>query len=205
MEENNFYLKTYNPANKKYEDTDHTALMVIDLQDKLNPAVFESDRVLENTVALLDLFKEFGLTTFATEQYPKGLGRSDERILERIDGENIFEKTSFNAITDQVRDFLKEKKIMNVVLVGAETHICVFQTAREFLSLGYNVFLVEDAVSSNTKAQKDLALFNISQMGVSLVNTEMVMYDLCSDSKNPHFKFMSKRVKELRETLRALN
>lgn len=195
----NFYIEGYNFDTKTYDNKDNTLLLVIDLQEKLMPAIYESDRIIKNSACLLKVFEMYGIKKIATEQYPKGLGQSVKEIKENLDDENIFSKTSFDAITDEVSSYLKENKITNVIITGAETHICVYQTVRRLLFEGYKVFVVEDAVSSFNKEQKDLGLKAMSDMGASLVNTEMLMFDLASDAKDENFKEISKMVKNLRK------
>lgn len=195
----NFYIEGYNFDTKTYDNKDNTLLLVIDLQEKLMPAIYESDRIIKNSACLLKVFEMYGIKKIATEQYPKGLGQSVDEIKENLDNDHIFSKTSFDAITDEVSSYLKENKITNVIITGAETHICVYQTVRRLLFEGYKVFVVEDAVSSFNKEQKDLGLKAMSDMGASLVNTEMLMFDLASDAKDENFKEISKMVKNLRK------
>ncbi|EEB35370.1 isochorismatase family protein [Anaerococcus hydrogenalis DSM 7454] len=195
----NFYIEGYNFDTKTYDNKENTLLLVIDLQEKLMPAIFESEKIVKRSATLLKVFDMYGMKKIATEQYPKGLGQSLEDIKEYLDDDHIFSKTSFDAITDEVSSYLKENKITNVVITGAESHICVFQTVRRLLFEGYKVFVVEDAVSSFNKEQKDLGLKAISDMGASLVNTEMLMFDLASDAKDENFKEISKMVKDLRK------
>lgn len=195
----NFYIEGYNFDTKTYDNKDNTLLLVIDLQEKLMPAIYESDKIIKNSACLLKVFEMYGIKKIATEQYPKGLGQSVSEIKENLDDEHVFSKTSFDAITDEVSSYLKENKITNVIITGAETHICVYQTVRRLLFEGYKVFVVEDAVSSFNKEQKDLGLKAMSDMGASLVNTEMLMFDLASDAKDENFKEISKMVKNLRK------
>lgn len=195
----NFYIEGYNFDTKTYDNKDNTLLLVIDLQEKLMPAIYESEKIIKNSACLLKVFEMYGIKKIATEQYPKGLGQSVSEIKENLDDDNIFPKTSFDAITDEVSSYLKENKITNVVITGAETHICVYQTVRRLLFEGYKVFVVEDAVSSFNEKQKALGLKAMSDMGASLVNTEMLMFDLASDAKDKNFKEISKMVKNLRK------
>ena len=138
------------------------------------------------------------MSVLATEQYPKGLGRSDDRLLEAIEEDKIFDKSIFDAAIPEVIDYIKENNITNVVLTGAEGHICVYQTVRTLKDLGLNVFLVEDAVSSYSEELKNTALINMRDMGAIVVNTEMLLFDIARDSKDEHFKVISKLVKEIR-------
>ncbi|MCW6678412.1 isochorismatase family protein [Anaerococcus sp. NML200574] len=182
-----------------YTDRSKTLLLVVDIQPKLMTSVEEGERVTKNTVGLIKAFKAYDLPIIATEQYPKGLGRSDERILAELCDEKIFPKTSFNALIPEVLDFIKDNDIKNVVVTGAEGHICIYQTIRSLLDLGLNVFYVDDAIESFTNELKDGAKASLRDMGAVLVNTELILFDLAIDSKDSNFKLISNLVKELRK------
>lgn len=181
-----------------YQNRHKTLLLVVDEQPKLMKTMENGEKTVTNTLTLLKAFKEYDMNYLATEQYPKGLGRSDERILDLIEDEKIFAKSLFDAAIPEVRDYIEEKEITKVLVVGAEGHVCIYQTVRSLLDMGLEVFLVEDAVSSFTEDLKKTALTSLKQMGAVLVNTEMVLFDIARDSKDPHFKFISNLVKSLR-------
>ena len=181
-----------------YQNREKTLLLVVDEQPKLMKTMENGEKTVTNTITLLKAFKEYDMNYLATEQYPKGLGRSDDRLLDLIEDEKIFAKTLFDAAIPEVRDYKKKKEITKVLVVGAEGHVCIYQTVRSLLDMGLEVFLVEDAVSSFTEDLKKTALTSLKQMGAVLVNTEMVLFDIARDSKDPHFKFISNLVKSLR-------
>lgn len=182
-----------------YTAKDRSLLLVVDIQPKLMVTMDQGERTTRNTVGLIKAFKKYDMAVLATEQYPKGLGRSDEEILAEIDDEKIFAKTSFNALTPEVYEFIKENKIEKVFVTGAEGHICIYQTIRSLLDMGLDVFYVDDAISSYSDELKKIARKSLRDMGAVLVNTELVLFDLAVDSKDPNFKFISNLVKELRK------
>ena len=182
-----------------YTDKEKSLLLVVDIQPKLMVTMDKGERTTRNTVGLIKAFKEYGMHVLATEQYPKGLGRSDDRILAEIEDEKIFAKTSFNALTPEVYNYIKDNDIEKVFVTGAEGHICVYQTIRSLLDLGLYVFYVDDAISSFSDELKKIARKSLRDMGAVLVNTELVLFDLAVDSKDPNFKFVSNLVKELRK------
>ena len=184
--------------NDLYSDKTKTLLLVVDEQDRLMVTMDSYEEIMRNTLALIDGFKEYDMHVIATEQYPKGLGRSNEKILEKIDEDKVFSKTIFDAAIPSVMDYIKENKIEKVLVTGAEGHICIYQTVRSLLDYGLEVFFVEDAITSFKKSQKDLAKTSLEKMGAVIVNTEMVLFDLARDSKDPHFKAISNLVKSLR-------
>lgn len=181
-----------------YQDKTKTLLLVVDEQPKLMTTMENGERTTTNTLALIRAFKEYEMNYLATEQYPKGLGRSDERILAEISEEKIFAKSLFDAAIPEVVAFIKENGIKKVLVTGAEGHICIYQTVRSLLDMGLEVFLVEDAVASFTEDLKATALRSLENMGAVIVNTEMVLFDLARDAKDSHFKFISNLVKSLR-------
>ena len=182
----------------KYSKKDQTMLLVVDEQPKLMKTMENGELTILNTLVLIKAFKEYQMPILATEQYPKGLGKSDDRLLEEIPEDKIFEKTIFDAATPEVLDFIKENNITNVVVVGAEGHVCVYQTVRTLLDLGLNVFFVKDAISSYTEELKETSANLLGQMGAAVVNTEMLLFDIAYDSKDSHFKVISNLVKEMR-------
>lgn len=192
-----YYINTLD-NNDIYSKKDKTMLLVVDEQPKLMKTMENGELTIQNTLVLIKAFKEYAMPILATEQYPKGLGKSDQRLLEEIPKDKIFEKTIFDATTPEVLDFIKENKIENVLVTGAEGHVCIYQTVRSLLDYNVNVFLVEDAVSSYTEDLKATALFTLEKMGAVIVNTEMTLFDIAYDSKDQHFKFISNLVKEMR-------
>ena len=181
-----------------YQNRQKTLLLVVDEQPKLMKTMENGEKTVTNTITLLKSFKEYGMNYLATEQYPKGLGRSDDRLLDLIEDDKIFAKTLFDAAIPEVVSYIEKEEITKVLVVGAEGHVCIYQTVRSLLDMGLEVFLVEDAVSSFTEDLKKTALSGLGQMGAVIVNTEMVLFDIARDSKDSHFKFISNLVKSLR-------
>ena len=102
-----------------YQDKTKTLLLVVDEQPKLMTTMENGERTTTNTLALIKAFKEYEMNYLATEQYPKGLGRSDERILAEISEEKIFAKSLFDAAIPEVVAFIKENGIKKVLVTGA--------------------------------------------------------------------------------------
>lgn len=172
-----------------------TVLMVIDIQEKLVPVMKYKGQVINNTNILISAAKEMGFPVLATEQYPKGLGRTVPELIDSIDKENIYSKNSFTAYTDEVKNVLKSLGKGKVLITGMETHVCVFQTVRDLLDEGYQVYLVRDAVSSRTKENFLNALDLMQSMGAVIINTETAVFDLLKVSGTSEFKILSKMIK----------
>jgi nicotinamidase-related amidase len=176
----------------KVEDT---ALLVVDLQEKLLPKIINADDVARNATFMVKAAKTLGVPVLATEQYPKGLGSTVEPLRSLI--EKVWEKQSFSAVREGgVLDFLKSDARIKVVLVGIEAHICVMQTVLDLLNQGFHVFICVDAVSSRYAIDVKIALKRMQQAGAVLVTSETCVYELLETAANPVFKEISAMVQE---------
>lgn len=176
----------------KVEDT---ALLVVDLQEKLLPKIINADDVARNVTFMVKAAKTLGVPVLATEQYPKGLGSTVEPLRGLI--EKVWEKQSFSAVREGgVLDFLKSDARIKVVLVGIEAHICVMQTVLDLLNQGFHVFICVDAVSSRYAIDVKIALKRMQQAGAVLVTSETCVYELLETAANPVFKEISAMVQE---------
>ncbi|MEY4612344.1 MAG: hypothetical protein RL179_317 [Planctomycetota bacterium] len=176
----------------KVEDT---ALLVVDLQEKLLPKIINADDVARNATFMVQAAKTLGVPVLATEQYPKGLGSTVEPLRSLI--EKVWEKQSFSAVREGgVLDFLKSDARIKVVLVGIEAHICVMQTVLDLLNQGFHVFICVDAVSSRYAIDVKIALKRMQQAGAVLVTSETCVYELLETAANPVFKEISAMVQE---------
>ena len=193
-----YFINTFDEDTKIYSKKENTLLLIVDEQPRLMNALENGEEAVVNTIALIKAFEKYDMPIIATEQYPKGLGSTDDRILEKLDQENIFEKTIFDAAIPEVLDFIEKNKIKKVVITGAEAHICVYQTTRSLLNLGIDVFLPKDALASFKESQKEDALKTLREMGAVRTETETLLFDLARDSKDPNFKFISGLVKDIR-------
>merc|ERR1712137_782321 len=129
-----------------------------------------------------------------TEQYPKGLGHTLEEI--DISNGNVFEKTRFSGITDEVREHLRSLDVTGVVLFGLEAHICVQQTVLDLLKEGYAVHVVADATSSRMHADRMFAFETIRQAGGIVTTSESILFMLLEHSRHPKFKEIQKLIME---------
>ena len=114
---------------------------------------------------------------------------------EHIKEEQIFAKVEFSACIDDVKDYIQSIDKKKIILTGMETHVCVYQTARDLLSLGLDVYIVKDAVSSRTEDNYLNALDLLRDMGCVITNTETVIFDLLGKAGTDEFKTISKLIK----------
>lgn len=181
--------------NKYIANRDEMIIMIIDIQERLVPVMKYKEDVINNTKILIHGAKEMGIPIIYTEQYPKGLGHTVEELEELLEGSQKFEKSSFTAYTEELITALENTGRKKVIITGMETHVCVFQTVRDLLFNGYDVFVVSDGVASRTKNNYLSGLDLMKEMGAVITNTETLVFDLLKRAGTPEFKVMSKLIK----------
>ncbi|HEY2908733.1 MAG TPA: isochorismatase family protein [Gemmataceae bacterium] len=170
-----------------------TAVVVVDIQDKLLAKIPTADTLVRNAGFVLDVAALLEIPIRATEQYPKGLSPTTPEIARRIP--QALSKTTFSCCG--AGTFLEELEMLqrpNVVLVGMETHVCVMQTALDLLEAGLHVFLPADALAARFGTDHDLALRRMETAGAVVTSAEAVAFDWVRDSAHPGFKAVSKLV-----------
>jgi nicotinamidase-related amidase len=171
-----------------------SALVIIDIQEKLMKVMSDRDQVVRNTLILLELANQFQLPVIVTEQYPKGLGPTVPEIAAQLKGNRLIEKITYSACPE-LADEVKETGRSQVIVVGSETHICVLQTVRDLLASGFAVQVPCDAVCSRRTLNQENGLSLMREMGAVITNTETVVFDMLKRAGTKEFKVMSPLVK----------
>lgn len=173
---------------------DQCILVVVDVQEKLVPAIFENDRVVRNSSLLIECAKILQMPILLTQQYPQGLGTTLPALRERIPAVvKPIDKTEFGCFNnpDFQAEIRKLKPRRNTLLVaGIESHICVTQTVLGALEDGFRVHVASDATSSRTDFNWKIGLERMREAGALLSSTEMIVYELLERSGTPEFKAM---------------
>jgi len=174
---------------------DDTALLVIDVQQKLAAAMSPPllERMLRRTRALVEGAQALGLPIAFTEQYPKGLGPTVPVLREGLVGIQPVEKLRFSAVDDRLKARLAGRH--HVLVAGMETHVCVFQTARELARRGYVTHVVADAVASRTEENRAAGLSLCERAGAVVTVTEALVFDWLRAAGTEAFKHISKLVR----------
>lgn len=181
--------------NPKILDRTKTALLIIDLQEKLLPAIMESETVIQNTIKLIEGCKILAVPIYCTEQYPKGLGTTELRIKNLIPSE-IISKMFFSCIgAGDLFERMKHKNIKQVIVCGVEAHVCVQQTVLDLLANNFQVDVVADAISSRKKIDYEISLQRMRSEGAEITTTESVLFELLNICGTDEFKAISKLIK----------
>lgn len=168
------------------------ALIVIDIQEKLLPPIFEKQRLIKNSQLLIRLAAILKIPTIATTQYSKGLGSAVPEIRELLPDSGI-DKQVFSCFGSDVFCSLLKRlpgRRNTLLLCGMESHICVMQTALNALREGYLVHVASDAVSSRTEWNWRVGLERMRAAGAVISSTEMMIYELLRSSDTAAFKEM---------------
>jgi len=165
------------------------ALIVVDLQEKLLPAMFEKERVLGNAVRLIRAMTALNVPVLATEQYRKGLGPPVPEVAQALAQAPAFEKTAFSACgADGFNEALAAAKVSQAILCGVEAHVCVCQTCLDLSERGFEVFVVADAISARTPENLRCGLERMRDAGGVIVSTEMALFELIEKAGTEEFK-----------------
>jgi len=168
-----------------------SALVVIDMQERLVPAMQAPARTIRNTRLLLNAAEKTGVPAILTEQYPKGLGHTIPEIRQAAGDSPVLAKMHFSCMEDE--GFAAAFRTLGrrqAVLTGMEAHICVVQTAASLVEEGFDVFVVSDATASRTLESEQACLARLSAGGASIVTTEMVIFEWLGQAGTQTFKAM---------------
>ena len=139
-------------SSKHLTDVNNSCFIIIDIQEKLTPAmpIKVTNRIFSNASILLEAAAELDVPVITTAQYPKGLGPIEQAILNKLpESSRHFDKTSFSCLAaDGLKDYLNGLNKKQIILIGIEAHICILQSAFELLDEGYDVFVVIDGIAS---------------------------------------------------------
>lgn len=176
---------------------EHCALVVVDIQEKLLPPIFQKDQLVRNAQLLIRLAELLKIPAIVTTQYSRGLGKIVPEIASLLPNEPI-DKLAFSCFgSDAFCTSLRRVpgQRTTVLLCGMEAHICVAQTALAALREGYIVHVASDAVSSRTEWNRNVGLERMRSAGAVISSTEMIIYELLGSSGTPAFKDMLKYLK----------
>lgn len=186
-----------NEAARQLLRPEECALAVIDIQEKLLPPIWESERMVRNSQLLIRMASAMNLPVLVSTQYAKGLGQTVPEIASLLPNVNVIDKLEFGCFGngEYCSSLSKLSERNTMLLCGMETHICVMQTALGALNQGMNVHVAADAVSSRTELNWKLGLSRMQAAGGVISSTEMMLYELMGKSGTATFKEMLKWIK----------
>lgn len=175
---------------------DETAVLVIDYQEKLVPAMTDSRTFLERSVILLKGLIALDIPVIVTQQYTRGLGETVSEI-QSIEGmPDAFDKLSFSCMKDEeIGSALERLNVKNVIVCGCEAHICVLQTVIDLIAEEYHVYMVTDCIASRKETDKQTAVMRAVQEGAFVTTSEAILFELLERAGSSVFKTVSALIK----------
>ena len=181
-------------------DRARTHLLVIDVQEKLLPAMSEPQAALANCMRLVQAAGRLSLPVTVSQQYPKGIGAIVEDLRRLLpNGAAVLDKLAFSCVRDEGLRARIEQLAADgrdqVLVCGIEAHVCVLQTAIEIAATGLSCFVAADATASRAPVSKDIALARMQGAGVTIVTTEMAIFEWLGEAGTADFKALMPLVK----------
>ena len=175
-------------ANVRFQ-LEHTAVLVVDVQEKLLPHIHNAGQVQQQVGRLIDGANVLGVPVMVTEQYRKGLGATVAGLVEKMSKTSqIIEKTRFSACTDDMRKMLYKNGIRCVIVCGIEAHVCVLQTCLDLVGCGYLTAVAVDAIGSRRELDQTVAVGRMVQAGIVPATVESVLLEIVGEAATDRFK-----------------
>lgn len=177
-------------------DPDRSAVFLVDLQEKLCPAIPEIDEVINRSIVLTKACDELGIPRSATVQYPEGLGDLTEQLNDHYPKPHA--KLDFSAAVcrEPIEQWAAQGRDQ-ILLIGIETHICITQTALDLCAEGKNPIVVIDLVASRNKQDHLAGIERLRNLGIQIVSLESVLFEWLGSSRHPRFRVISGLVKAM--------
>ena len=172
-----------------------SALILIDYQEKLLPSIDEGQAAVDAALLLAQAARILGIPVLGTEQNPEGLGPNEECIRNCCDQTLL--KYSFNAADNGLGEAIEKinPKIIQIVLAGCETHVCLMQTALGLKEKGYETAVIEEACGSRRSSDKLLAIERMREQGIFILSVEMIIFEWLKSCKHSQFKNVLQLIK----------
>ena len=171
-------------------------LLIVDIQERLAPAILNADAVVANATKLIQAAQHLSVPILASEQYPKGLGHTVPTLQEKLPPDAVFEKTHFSCFGEAgFAERLRQTQRDQIIICGMEAHVCVLQTAMDIQLAGLNVMVVADGVSSRRADSRELGIARMRDAGISIVSTEMVLFEWIGEAGTAEFKSLLSLIK----------
>lgn len=175
---------------------DDTAILVVDLQQRLTAVIPGAERIIWNCRRLLEGARILGVRAAITEQNPEKLGGTEPQLLEGHEGP-VAAKMAFSCgECGEIFAGWRDAGIERVLVCGIESHVCVAQTALDLLAAGYYVFVAVDAVGTRHAVDHEIALRRLESAGATLTTVEAALFELCQQAGTTEFRQLSALVKQ---------
>lgn len=175
---------------------ENTFALIVDLQERMMPAIHEQERVVARTALLIEGLKALHIPMLVPRQYPKGLGDTVAPIREAVGEHSPMDKISFSVCRDEnAMARIQALGRKHVIVCGVEAHICVLQSVIDLCAKGFQPFLVCDCLGSRSPIDREFAIQRAKQEGALLTTAEAILFELLGEAGSDTFRAISKLVK----------
>jgi nicotinamidase-related amidase len=176
---------------------ENTIGLVLDMQEKLIPAIANQEDLLKNSLKLLEGLKLFKIPIVVTQQNTAGLGATIPEINNAIGNFSYIEKNTFSCYREPafIRVLNRIGK-RNVVIMGVEAHICILQTTLDLIYNNFNPVIVEDCIGSCNENDKKVSVWRMRDVGSVITTSESMLYEICREAGTDEFKELIKLIKK---------
>ncbi len=173
-----------------------TAIVLIDIQGKLAQIMHNSAKLLKNIEILIKGARLLNIPIIWTEQLPEKLGATSKQLSDLLTSQKPIIKSEFSCAKNvEFSDLIEKKKYNHFLLCGIETHVCVYQTAKDLLKFGHEVELIIDAVSSRTELNRRIGIDKIISLGAKVTTVEMLLFEKQEIAVGNKFRELIKIIK----------
>lgn len=175
---------------------DETCAMVIDMQERLMPAMWNREACEARAAMVMKGLRILDIPMMITQQYTKGLGSSVPSVYEAAGTTDYYEKNAFSCCqNEQIMGALKEMDRKNILIMGTEAHVCTLLTCIDLKAAGFQPVMVVDALASRRESDMKIGIQRAMQEGVLVTTSEAILFELTLSAKNPKFKEISALIK----------
>lgn len=176
-------------------ERDRCQLLMVDIQERLLPAMSDPATVVKNGGRLLEAARTLAVPVVASEQYPAGLGHTVPELANLAPANAVHDKMEFSCFANPALHGVLSGDGRQTVIFGIEAHVCVLQTALEISGAAQDVTVVVDAIGSRVAESKEIALRRMQDAGVRLATTEMILFEWLRRAGTPEFKVISRLIR----------
>ncbi|KPK76191.1 MAG: hypothetical protein AMJ79_07730 [Phycisphaerae bacterium SM23_30] len=181
---------------EKLLSQNNAMLLVVDIQDAFMAHIPKIEQVIERSRIIIEAAKLLELPLVVTEQYPQGLGRTNDNVQKVLGDVKYHDKVAFSCMQDEaIKSAITRTHRRQVIIIGIETHVCISQTAHDLLAAGLQPHVMADAVASRRKIDHKTALRRMPYAGIIVSTTEAAVFELMVSSKHKVFREISNLVK----------
>jgi nicotinamidase-related amidase len=175
---------------------ENSLMVIVDVQGKLAQLMFEKEKLFANLVRMVKGAQIIGVPILWNEQNPAGLGATIPELAELLANLQPQSKMTFSCCGNPTfAEELRRSGRRQLLLVGIEAHVCLYQTATDLLQQGFEVHIVSDAVSSRTLENKRIGVERMKALGAIITSTEMALFELLRTADHSRFREISRLVK----------